>query len=93
MIGYLAAKYFGNVLVLTATLALFSSLARIPMHDAVPRALFWSGLIAAVVTYRTFKRRNLWPLYDNLRLPKYVLLGLFVAFNTAVSLCLNVWLT
>ena len=31
------------------------------------QAFFWSGLAAAPLTYWKFRRRNLWPLYDNLR--------------------------
>ena len=94
MVLYLAAKYFGNALVLATAMAFLSiGLARMPVQEAVPRALFWGGLVAAVVTHRTFKRRNLWPLYDNLRLPKYLLLGLLIILNVAVSLSLNVWLT
>ncbi len=78
MVHYLARKYVAIVLVLAVLMALFPTIVGMSVHEAVLRAFFWSGLAAAPLTYWEFRRRNLWPLYDNLRLPKWILLALLV---------------
>lgn len=81
MIWYLARKYIALVLVLAVLMALLPTVTGIgtSLRQTVVQAFFWSGLAAAPLTYWEFRRRNLWPLYDNLRLPRWALLALFVA--------------
>ncbi len=75
MILYLVRKYVAIVLVLAVLMMPFVGTS---MNEVVTQAFFWSGLVAAPLTYWEFRRRNLWPLYDNLRLPKWILLALLV---------------
>jgi hypothetical protein len=59
--------------------------------DILHRAIFWGSLAAAFLTYFELLRRNLWPLFDNLRLSRYLLLGLCVLSVQLVNLLL-LWL-
>ena len=79
MIPYLVRKYVAIVLVLAVLMMPFPLIAGTSVHEVVAQAFFWSGLAAAPLTYWEFRRRNLWPLYDNLRLPRFVLLAVLVA--------------
>lgn len=82
MILYLSKKYVINTLVFAGALLLFPVLARGTLADFLASALFWGSVFAAGYTYRDFQKRNLWPLYDNLRLPRFALLaGLFLAIQ------------
>ena len=78
MVRYLARKYVAIVLVLAVLMMPFPIIVGTSVHEVVAQAFFWSGLAAAPLTYWEFRRRNLWPLYDNLRLPKWILLALLV---------------
>jgi hypothetical protein len=48
----------------------------------------WGAFGAGCMTYFDFRRQNLWIFYDNLRLPKYLLLGglTFVFYLVGASL-------
>jgi len=54
--------------------------------DAVGPAMWWSGAFAAGYVYFRFRRKKIWPLYRNLRLPVFLLLGSFVAFGALAGL-------
>lgn len=41
-------------------------------------SLAWASLLSAAGTYFDFRRRNLWPLYDNLRIRIEIVLGALV---------------
>lgn len=79
MIIYIARRYFFTVLVFTALFALLPlAVGAGSLLEILPSAVFWGGLVAVLVVYWNFRRRNLWVLYDNLRLPKFVLLGVLM---------------
>ena len=59
--------------------------------EAVPRAVLWGGLFAAGQLFREFRKKNLWPLYDNLRITKPVLFGCTILVNTLFALGLTMW--
>ena len=78
MIFYLVRKYVGILLVVAALLILFPVYFGTAPGVAALQAFFWSGLAAAPLTYWELRRHALWPLFDNLRLPRFVLLGALV---------------
>ena len=79
MIFYLVRKYVGILLVLAALLSAVPALfGGMTLGEAALRAFFWSALAAAPLTYWELRRHSLWPLYDNLRLPRFVLLAALV---------------
>lgn len=45
------------------------------LDEVLPGALFWGSAGAARYMNWPFQKQKGWPLYDNLRLPRYVLLG------------------
>lgn len=58
----------------------------------LPSALFWGSAAAAGYTYWRFRKNQIWPLYDNLRVPRVLLLGgLFLAVQP-LSLALALFL-
>ena len=75
MIWYLARKYAALVLVLAILLMMAPMAFGTSPGEVVGKAFFFSSLAAAPLTYWEFRRRNLWPLYDNLRLPRFMLLA------------------
>ncbi len=92
MILYLARKYIANTLILTAVFALLPLLFGSSFSSILPTALFWGSAGAAGYTYWRFRKKKVWPLYDNLRLPRFVLLGgLFLAVQP-VTVALAVFL-
>lgn len=93
MISYLARKYFTHVIVLTLGLGALPVLfARLPFRDALLWALFWASFFAAATVYVEFKRHGIWPLYDNLRLPRILLLGILAAINLIIYAGLRIWM-
>ena len=90
MIWYLARKYVALVLVLAVVLMLGPAFFGTSPGETVMQAFFWSGLAAAPLTYWEFRRRHLWPLYDNLRLPRWGLLALLVGFVESLVLVASV---
>ena len=90
---YLIRKYLVIMAVMTAGLsALPILLTGTTVREAFLQALFWSGLLAAIATHREFARRNVWPLYDNLRQSRYALLATLAAANALVSVLLRAWM-
>lgn len=80
MIFYAARKYAANTLVLTAVFTLLPVMFGRSFTDSLPPALFWGSAVAAGYTYWRFRKNKIWPLYDNLRVPRVLLLGgLFLA--------------
>jgi hypothetical protein len=93
MILYLVKKYVAIAVALACLFALLPLiLGEMSLHEAVPRAFFWSGFVAPVVLYIEFRFKKLWPLYHNLRLPEFLLLGLFSGFQVAASIGLWIWI-
>lgn len=45
-----------------------------PVVSVLRSSLIFASPIAAGMLFFDFRRRNLWPLYDNLRIPRAVLL-------------------
>ena len=76
MILYLVRTYGGIFLVMAVLLMLLPTMFGSSPGETVLAAFFWSGLVSAPLTYWEFRRRNLWPLYVNLRLPRLALLAL-----------------
>ncbi len=94
MVWYAVRKYLVWTAVVSTAIAVLWLLG--PMPKANPnalmfRAIFWGGVIGAVVTYYMFKRDNLWVLYSNLRISRFVLLGVLfcaVQFLNVIALWL-----
>lgn len=79
MIFYLAKYYFGFSIMLGIAILMFF----ISMENFIFKSLFWSGVFSIYVTHRFLEKRNIWVLYYNLRLPKYVMLGsCFLVYET-----------
>lgn len=81
-------KYLVEKFILHSTL-FFIGLVILPLlfygqpDYVIPRGVFIGGIFGGIYTYYDFKQRNIWPLFDNFRYPKYLLLlGLFLMFQT-----------
>lgn len=82
MIVYLAQKYFIHSVVFFAGLVIFPLGFFDNTEYVIVRGFFFGGLFGGMYTYYDFRSRNIWPLYDNLRHSKYLLLiGLFLCFQ------------
>ena len=80
-------------LVFMAALSMMSILiAQMEWTRVLPNAALWGGLLAAAQTYREFKEKNLWPLYDNLQISKPVLLILTLVATLLSFIGLRFWL-
>ncbi len=79
MILYLLQKYVIHSAVFFAALVIFPLGFSDNTGYVLVRGFFFGGLLGAGYTFYDFRKRNLWPLYDNLRVPKYLLLCLFFA--------------
>lgn len=86
MVIYLARKYYVAALVISAGILMAQSFAGTALRAALPLSLFVGGLGAVGLVYWRFQRLHRWPLFDNLRLPRIVLLGLFFAGLQLVNL-------
>jgi len=83
MIVYLAQKYFINSVVFFVALVIFPLGFFDNTEYVIARGFFFGGLFGGVYTFYDFKKRNIWPLYDNLRYPKIPLLVIFyIGFQT-----------
>ena len=92
MVIYFIKKYVQIWLVfLIGLTGLTIFLARMPPGDAIPRAIFWGGVFAAVQLFMEFRKKKVWPLYDNLRISKKVLFGCVILVNTLFALGLSMW--
>jgi len=94
MILYLVRKYVVIVLVITV----FLMLGPVILSNRAPgtvilTAMFWSNLAAVPLTYWELRRHHLWPLYDNLRLPRWGLLTLLAACFECIAIFLLLWPT
>ena len=71
MIFYFVRKYvlLWIVLILGFTFTAVI-IAGIPPQVHLPTTVFWGGLLAAGQLYREFRKKKIWPLYDNLRISK-----------------------
>lgn len=79
VILFLARKYVANTLIFAAALTLISGLSGGSLAAVIPASLFWGSVLAVGYTFWRFQKQNIWPLYDNLRLPRFVLFaGLFL---------------
>jgi hypothetical protein len=92
MVFYLARKYYAAALVIGAGILLAQSFAGTAFRAALPLSLFIGGLGAAGLVYWRFERLHRWPLFDNLRLPRIVLLGVFFAGLQLVNFFITLWL-
>ena len=95
MLAYLGKCYLLATLTLTS-LSAFVPLAfapdSYPASRVIPRSLFTGGILAVGVVYWIFRRYNLWPLYDNLRLPKLVILSILAVSVQTVNVMIAIWL-
>ena len=58
------------------------------INYAVIKSLTWAGLVSLYLINNQFSKHNLWVLYYNLRIPRFVLLGLsFIIFEAAAICC------
>ncbi|NBC26199.1 MAG: hypothetical protein GVY08_05025 [Bacteroidetes bacterium] len=76
MIHYLAKKYYSNSVVFFVGFFILPWFSFGDFYYLFPRAVFLGGLASAIYTWYDFRQRNLWPLFDNLRYPKFLLIGL-----------------
>ncbi len=87
MIGYLAQKYYTNSLVFFVAMIIFPLFLIDDTGYLVSRAIFWGGLFGGAYTFYDFRKRKIWPLYDNLTHSKYWLLAvLFISLATLAVL-------
>ena len=92
MLLFIARKYFVNTLLFAAALALIPVLFGSALIDVVPTAFFWGSVMGVGYTFWRFRQQNVWPLYDNLRLPRPVVFaGLFLGAQL-LTLVLSVYL-
>lgn len=92
MILYAARKYATNTLVLTALLTLLPVMFGSSLTGILPSALFWGSAGAAGYTYWRFRKKKIWPLYDNLRVPRLALLGGLFLSVQPLTLALSILL-
>jgi hypothetical protein len=83
MIVYLAQKYLINSTVFFVALVIFPLGFFDNTEYVIARGFIFGGLFGGVYTVYDFKKRKIWPLYDNLRLPKILLMVFFyIVFQT-----------
>lgn len=93
MISYLIQKYLSVLIWIMVGLGFFPvALSGLPLAEIAPSALFWSGVFSAIYIYRRFNRLNLWPLYENLRLSRWMLIGCLLLTTTVLSRLLKLLL-
>ena len=92
MIVYLAQKYLANTLVFAAAFGLLPVLFGGSLAATLVPALFWGSAAAAGYTYWRFRKKQVWPLYDNLRRPPVILLGALFLAVQPLTLALAVYL-
>jgi hypothetical protein len=93
MILYLVKNYVLILTVVVLPMTVFT-IARgdIPVDVALPQAVFFGGFISAALTYLEFRRRRIWPLYDNLQISRFGLLGALVGATLLLYLGLWSWM-
>lgn len=60
-------------------------------HD-LPKTVIWSGFFAPVIVFAEVKRSNVWPLYDNLGISRYFLLGGLALATELLGFIWMIWL-
>jgi hypothetical protein len=76
MVLYLVRKYYINSFVFFAGFIIFPFAAFGDLANLFPRAVFLGGLGGAIYTWYDFRKKHLWPLFDNLQHSKFTILGL-----------------
>lgn len=93
MISYLIRKYLSVLIWITVGLGFFPLvLSGLPPSEIAPSALFWGGVFSVIYIYHRFNRLNLWPLYENLRLSRWMLIGCLLLTTTVLSRLLKLLL-
>jgi len=82
MIVYLIQKYFVNSLVFFVALVIFPLGFTGYSDEVILRGFVFGGIFGGLYTFYDFKKRRIWPLYDNLIIPKYyILFSCFIGFQ------------
>jgi hypothetical protein len=93
MILYVAKKYLVILIFLVFLLTLVPVVwARMDLHSILPSAVFWGGPAAAILVDLQFRRKEIWPLYDNLGFSRYKILGSLIAACLLLFGGLKLWL-
>lgn len=93
MILYLAKKYLIFLIFVIFLMTLVPvAWDDTPLQSVLPKSVFWSGFAAAVLVDWQFRRKGIWPLYDNLGFSKPRVLGSLVAANLVLFAGLKLWL-
>ena len=93
MIFYFLRKYISLWIVLCLSMGgMVMFFASFEISYLIPRVVFWTGFITAFQLYREFNNKNLWPLYDNLRISRFLLLGSMIVINFVLTIGLQLWL-
>ena len=83
MIVYLVQKFFIYSVLFFAALVIFPLGFFDNTGYVIARGFFFGGIFGGVYLFYDFKKRNIWPLYDNLRYPKYLILFIcFIGFQS-----------
>lgn len=90
MIVYLAQKYFINSTVFFVGLIIFPWFYAQDPVNLITKTIFWGGLFGGIYTNYDFRKKHLWPLYDNLNYSKYLLLLIFFILLQVLSLIINI---
>lgn len=90
MIVYLAQKYFINSFVFFIGLTILPLSFFEDTTHLIAKTTFLGSLFGGIYTVYDFKERHLWPLYDNLIYPKYLLLITFFISLQILSIIINV---
>ena len=75
MVLYLVRKYYINSLIFFVGFIIFPYARFGDFHDLFPKAVFLGGLAGAIFTWYDFRKKHLWPLFDNLQHSKFLILG------------------
>jgi hypothetical protein len=93
MILYLVKKYLSTAVILTVALTIVPNIMfKIPIRAILPYAILFSWFISPAVIYYEFKNQNIWPLYDNLLMSKFFLLGLFSGIHFIIYVGIQIWI-
>ena len=58
--------------------------------NLISKTIFLGGLMGGIYTFHDFKKRHIWPIYDNLKHPKYLWLPVFFILLQILSLIINI---
>lgn len=90
MILYAAQKYIINSFVFFVGLIIIPLFYFEDTSNLFAQTIFFGGLFGGIYTFYDFRQRQLWPLYDNLLIPKYVLLLAFFLLLQIISIVINI---